>query len=644
MADERSKLDELKQALYERGKTLATPSRWGQYSKKRAGTEAGDWKHEHTRPSEAPGVTVEKKPSTAMGLPIRLFIFSVIFFVIALAVAAFIITRGSNVVSSENIDITVSGPAQVGGGEVFTLQIDVTNRNNTTLELVDLIVEYPAGTRTSDGTQDPLPRSRVSLGSLTPGQRASQTVTARLFGEEGTEREIVVGIEYRVEDSNAIFFKDKVFAVEIGTSPLSLLIDIPPEVNSGKTIDITVEIVSNAEETIEDVALAIEYPFGFLFDEAEPSPNSSDNFWMIGDLAPEGRRTITLSGTMEGQDEEERTFRFIGGLAGGGIVREISTAILEAQRTLVIKRPFVQVDLVLNGSTDPIYIADPRRAVSAGIRWQNNLTVPVEDVVVTAELIGDALDEGSVQVLSGFYRSIDNTIIWDETRVSAFDRLEPGAKGTLNFDFRLQDPESALLRNDTVDIRVTIAGNRIGTTQGTTGEISSSVTKTVQVASAATIASHAVYSVGPFTNTGPLPPEVDKETTYTITWALSNTSNDLANAVVSAALPNNVRFIGTVDPSSESVTYNEFGREVRWDIGSVPAGIGYTSPPREVAFQVALVPSISQVGSAPLLVGPATLRGYDLFTETTVQSTSGEATTMITTDPTYSIGITRVVE
>src|SRR5262249_5661472 len=65
---------------------------------------------------------------------------SVIFFVAALGFFAFffLLGGGSGAASPSNIDISVSGPPQVAGGELTKLQVVVTNRNRVPLELADL--------------------------------------------------------------------------------------------------------------------------------------------------------------------------------------------------------------------------------------------------------------------------------------------------------------------------------------------------------------------------------------------------------------------------------------------------------------------------------------------------------------------------
>mgnify|MGYP001608976319 CR=1 FL=1 len=69
----------------------------------------------------------------------------------------------------------------------------------------------------------------------------------------------------------------------------------------------------------------------------------------------------------------------------------------------------------------------------------------------------------------------------------------------------------------------------------------------------------------------------------------------------------------------------EAGAEI--GAGEVAAGVGFGSSPRELFFRVALLPSASQVGSAPTIVGEASAEGEDRFTDISVKSNLRSAQT-----------------
>ena len=199
-----------------------------------------------------------------------------------------------------------------------------------------------------------------------------------------------------------------------------------------------------------------------------------------------------------------------------------------------------------------------------------------------------------------------------------------------------------LLVNPTIAAEVTVRGRRISET-GVPEEIKSVMVQNVRVSSDAQFASRAVYYVGPFVNSGPIPPKVEQETTYTVIWSIVNTSNTIQNGEVRAVLPVYMKWYGSVSPSSERVTYSRNTNEVVWSPGEIPAGTGIGKPPREVAFQVVFTPSLSQVKTAPALLTGMTFAGTDAFTNVPLNQKKQDVTTKLSTDPRAADGSDLVV-
>ncbi len=575
-------------------------------------------------------------------IPRLLLISSAIFFLIAVIISLITFFGNSNTVSADNIDIEVSGPIAHPGGEELSLQISIVNRNTVPMLFADMIIEYPEGTRSANDLNVELPRVRESLGTIQPGDRTKTTVRSVLFGEENVPKEIKITIEYRVEGSNAIFFKEQVHEVIISSSPLSVLVDSLDEVVSGQTISFAVTVVSNSVNVIEDVLLEAVYPFGFAFEDSSPNPQFDENIWNLGDLVSGQERTVTIRGTLTGQDLEERTFRFNTGVRSEQNEREVSAAFSSAATTLTIKRPFVSVTADINGDTSSEYVSGTNKEIIVRIDWSNNLPDEVTDVAITATLRGNALDKRSVSVQRGFYQSANNTIVWNRSTESKLERLAPGSKGAVSFSFTPISSTSGI-RGPEVLIDISVSGRRLSES-GVPEAVNSSVSKRVLIESNLALTGRAVRTVGPFNNTGPLPPKAEVETTYTIIWTITNSSNNVSNTSVKATLPSYVRFLNRVSPISEDLTYNETSGIIEWDVGTVPSGTGFDTAPKEVAFQISMIPSLSQVGRIPILINPQTIKGIDRFTDTTISVEKKGIDTRLSTDPNVASGHQQVTQ
>ena len=569
-----------------------------------------------------------------------------IFFLAAVGTAVYVLYRGNNVVSPANVELTIAGPVTVKAGEVVTLQILITNHNPTALESVDLIAEYPTGTRAPADFVTPLTRSRWSLGTISAGGAAAQTIKAVVFGEKTVEREINLKIEFRLADSNAIFDRTGVYRYTISDSPLSLTADWPTEVNAGQILTLTLELTNETASPLENLAVKSDWPPGFVFQTSVP-PVTGGNFWRFGNLAPGARRRLSITGLIDGQDEDVKSFRFSAGSAlTAGVSSDIDLVYGELFRTMTIKRPAISLALVLNGTP-----AAGEQAVSssellrADITWANNLPTEVSDGRIEVQIKGAALDKRSVSTADGFWQSADNLIIWRANTKPTLGRIAAGASGQVSFTFStlpLTGTNQNWLENPSLELAVRFTGRRIAV-DAPDELVETKVASRLKINSVLQLAAAAFYHDGPFTNSGPLPPKVDEETTYTIVWTVVNSSNAVREATVKATLPTYIRWLNAVSPASEKIIFNETTGEVIWNLGVVEAGRGLATAAREAAFQVAFRPSLGQVEQTPILLTAPTLTGTDTFTGETLTYARRALDIRLTNDPNFRPGDERVV-
>lgn len=626
----KSPLERLSESLYERGrepraKERAHLSEETSELPRAFGTE---------RAGDAP-----RSPSRRSHRALVLLLGSALFFSMALGIALYMFLGGNNVVSSGNITLEVIGPSLVDGGKEASVSVVIRNENATALELADLIIEYPEGTRSTKDITKPLPRIRESLGTIGPGETVKRAASAVLFGEEGSTRRIGVILEYRVEGSNAIFVKEGGIDLVIGSSPVTLTIDAPDEGVSGKEVVFRATIVSNATAPIRNLVLEAEYPFGFTVSGVEPETASGDNVWEFGDLLPRQKRVVEVRGTVEGQDEEERVFRFSVGSREEATEVKLQVPFLTIPHALTIKRPFVSGTLSIQGRTGKTLSVPQGGNLSGTILWQNNLDTEVYDLEIEARLEGQALNKGSVGALRGFYRSTDSTIIWNKTGDESLATIPPGASGEVEFSFTPTiGSGSGTLKNPELLIEVSVRARRVSHTQ--VPETISSVTATrLLVVSPVDLSAKALYASGPFTNRGGVPPRADKETTYTIVFSVRNPSNTIAGAKVTTVLPPSTVLYPGNTPATEVLSYNPTTRALVWELGEVKAGVGSSLPAREVSFQVGFTPSLTQVGSVPSILGKTVLTGEDRFAQVKVESEYPPLTTRIASDPSFQNGM-----
>lgn len=642
--DNNGSIEKLKRGLYSRDSNPKMGSR-SRRLKNDTYEVAGEWSHEgEDDPEKKPIFINEKKRMTFV---VKFLIVSIMFFVIASSVAFYKFYWGSNIISANNIEISVVGPVSVSGGQKISLDIKVDNNNKTDLKTADLRVEYPDGTRTIDDLKTELKRTRDELGDIPQGQSVTKRVEAILFGEEKSKKEIIVTVEYRVSGSSAIFYKEKTYEVVISDSPVSIEVSGLKEINVNQAIDFIVTVRSNSSSPIRNLLLKAEYPFGFIFaDSSQKTLDQNNNLWSIGELSPGQKKTIKIYGKFQGQDGEDKVLRFTTGIASDKDEKVIATMLVNSLAEVSIKKPFIGIQVALDGSTANEFVSKSSKIIKADISWKNNLTTPIKDAEIQIRFKGNALNKSSVSTEDGFYRSIDNTIIFDKTKNESLASIAPGDSGNLSFSFgslNSYSGGSSLISEPSITLDIIANGKRLEG-ENVPQEVLYTATRTVKIATDTRLSSRVIHWSGPFENTGPMPPKAETETTYTVVWTITNTSNKIKDAKVTAVLPIYVRWLSQTNPTAENISFNSVGSEVVWDAGDIEAGAGIDSSPKEVAFRISFLPSLSQEGQSPVILDESILSGRDSFTLTEVGETRPPLTTNLKTDPDFKYNEDKVVK
>lgn len=635
----RSKIDRLRTAMYSR----KMPSGFGRAERHSLPRLTPDTPDDWVDPDDSAQVSGSTIAPRAIRYTRRalwwLLGISIVFFLAALGAFAWYLAGGFGPdVRGSNIDIQVDGPLSVVGGEPAELQITVTNRNKSPLQYADLVVTYPPGTRSVTDLSTPLPSQRISLGTVPAGGTRQGTVSAVLVGQGGQQGDINVSVEYQVEGSSAIFTADKDYTFAFGASPVTLAIDSKTEAIPGQPMSLTATVSANASTVLRNVQLTLVPPFGFTLSGATPTPSSPD-VWNLGDLRPGDVKQIQLTGILAGQPGDQRTFRFEVGTQSATST-DAGVPLATESQLVSIAQPFIGLSVAVNGddSGKPAVIT-PGQPVTVTVNWQNELDTPISNAVLAASLDGFAIDGTTVQSPDGFYRSSDNTVQWDaNTSHGELATLPPHGTGSVSFSFMAPgEADVAALRNPSLNIAIHAAGDR-GGEQDVPENLDSSAVRSIRMQTTASVIAQGFHHTIPasFTTDGPLPLKVNQETTYIILWTVSNSTNPLTGAKITAQLPPYVRYTGiSSDASGSQLQFDKKNGTVTWNIGDIPAG-ATGSQSRQVAFEVGITPSATQVGQTPALVTSQRFSASDAFTGTTLAQALPDISTSQPNDPGFN--------
>ncbi len=558
---------------------------------------------------------------------------AVLFLAISGAAAVWYLLGGFGGISPSDISLTIEGPAELAGGDLAEWRVFIENRSDKALESTDLVFNYPDGSRPLGGenkTANTL-RVRKNLGRIAPKARVEERFRAFLFGDKDAFVEAAASLEYRFEGSNVILARDKKISTKITRSPVVVSIAAPQALNSGDSFEVKVEFVSEAKDILADSMLEMEYPDNFEFDKASPRPTEGSTRWLLGDIKPGERRTITITGALHSQEYAEETFRaFLGTFEGANrmIFGSDSATVSLARQFLDLS--FQAVNQVIKTGQN----------VNVKVLWKNNLPVAVENAVLKIVLTGLGYDPKTLIGDSGSFVTADNAMRWSPASYPPFAFVEPGEEGVLNLNFSV--PRFFEIKSsDDSNFGLRLAGE-FGVPVNPLGfggvDVAGKRTLDMKVETDIQFLREGFYHFPALPGSGPLPPKVGRETVYTVVWSLVNSTNDVKNVAVSATLPQYMIWKGAVRPDEAKITYDNLTGKIEWKPDLLRAGSGVIRPAEEVIFQVGLVAAPADIDRSPVIVSEAVVNGIDDWTGSGVRASEPALTTDLRNDPRFKQG------
>jgi len=546
------------------------------------------------------------------------FIVSFLIFVGALIAVYFSMQQKTNIISNDRIDMTILGNSFAQGGEQFSLEVATTNRNRTQLELADIIVTYP---KDASDTGEKL-RAKKEIGTITPGETKRTVVPLVLYGESGSIKPISIMLEYHIAGSNALFTKQIQKEVTLSGSSISIGVEGSTTVVSNQPYTFIISINPTTEDLLKNMAVSVDFPPGFTFQKSDPVAFSSNNLWSLGDLVKGSKKEISITGTLNGISGDEKVFHIYIGEQDKNGKHGLGALYAQSLQTVLIDKAFLDAHISYNGINSEIYPIGSGSDVPVTIEYINNTNTIIHDTTITATISGSALDKKSIKTSFGVYDESKSTVTWNADQVQSLSDIGPGVNGIVGFNFSAL-PSGSGVSGDIV-VTVSISGTPIDSINNTT-VLSGLDRKVFRLGAQVALDAVGYYTSGPLKNVGANPPLVGTETTYTVAWVLSNTTNSVDNSVVKGILPRGVEWAGETFPTEETVTYNSASREVTWRVGTLKKNTS-DNIRRQAFFKVKIKPTVTDVGTVPILLTQSTFTGIDSYTTAGIRITEDPVT------------------
>lgn len=543
----------------------------------------------------------------------KFFMFSFFALIASVVFAYFYLSSGGNLVTNKKIDLEVLGNSFVSGGEKANFDIIIINKNSVNLELASLLIKYDKGVGAKIPASD-----RIQIGTILPGETKRLPYILPVIGQEGDIKDIVFDLEYRIPGSNALFVKTTTNQITLRSSVLGIGIDASSVSSPNQPFTLKVSLSPNGSETLKNIALKVEYPTGFTFKTSTPGTFSSNNVWYLGDITSATPQTISITGNINGFNDEERVFRFYAG-EFDKTNNDISPVYVSKIHSVVLNKPFLSAKINEDSLVIPIKTG---QTVPVNIFWQNNTEQPIRDIEITASLNGAAYDKTTIVPDDGgeFYDD-RGVIIWDNRTNDSLSLANSGESGSVTFSFVPKSPTLITVPNKEVSVTVSIKGTPIDSISEIK-EISSIDSRTYKLGTTASIDQAVTHSSGPFKNLGTVQPKIGVISSYTLQWTLSNTDSLVTGTQVRATLNRNFEWLGETSPSSENVSYNPSSREIIWTVGDLSKNPA-PNIRRQVFVKIGITAKQAQLGEVPTIVDRTVLSGTDTVNGSQINQNKG---------------------
>lgn len=553
----------------------------------------------------------------------------VLFFVIVLALAAFLFFRDG--FQEGRVSFDIESPDEARAGSEIEYKIKLENRNEAGITGARVSFFFPEGSVPIDDTGNALTSLTkiIEVGDLAGGETKEYSLKAVLTGEKGEVKRAKASLSYSPADIKSVFKKDDEAATTISSLSVSLNLSGPPSILSGQRVQVALDLRNETEEELTDMQVTFSYPDGFVFRTASPAPGQGNSAFIIGPLkAGEGKR-ITVEGDISGFEKEGKRFSAVLKKRFGSRFVDFQ----KAQTILTVSNPLLALDLSVNGQKDLVAKAGDRLRYE--IEFSNNSENHFSALELSVKLEGQMFDFSSLRS-EGFFDQNTQTILWNAAAEPGLASLAPGQSGKVFFEVDLKDdfPDIFGAKNFSLKVSLVLKTSSVPSDFGV-DEISATASLITKISSKTDFTSQAFYNDSVFANSGAAPPKAGQKTTYTVHWKIANRGNDLINVRVVSALPPGITFenkTSVIPRQAGTLEYNPSTGRLSWSVATVPAGSGSVSGVFEAVFQIGITPGINQAGQSVELVKETTFEAVDNFTKENIMFTRPNISTSTVSD------------
>ena len=211
------------------------------------------------------------------------------------------------------------------------------------------------------------------------------------------------------------------------------------------------------------------------------------------------------------------------------------------------------------------------------------------------------------------------------------ERIRPGEK--VKLPFAIGTVSESVLSNNSDQSYVKLTADFSAQSSQKSNlpkEVTTDITRQIAAVPNPELAVDTLYSDGPISGSGPLPPVAGEETTYVLHFTVGSVLSGLESAQMKAKLPGNVKIAGEEKLSSGTFSTDAVSGTITWSIPTVPP-TGENSP-TQMYLPVTVTPGSNQVGDVVQLLRDIRFSGTDVSADVVVRDGDIQAPTTVPDD------------
>ncbi|OGY33642.1 MAG: hypothetical protein A3D99_03795 [Candidatus Andersenbacteria bacterium RIFCSPHIGHO2_12_FULL_45_11] len=541
--------------------------------------------------------------------------------------------RSTNQVNATHINLAINSPAHLTAGCVIQYSVAVQNTSNVDWTAADVLFTPPTGFVFQESTpvgQVSQQNISASLGSLAANETKTFSVSGRLIGEEGETA--LARAEVSISPIN--YQKERITASQtattiIGALPLDISIEAAKSAAVGERIAAIIHVRNLSDIPIEGAALKLSPPAGMQLavEDSGFSPDFSviDSFWKLPTLKP--------------LDEIVRySVLYVNGASGDR--RELGISIIQQQKDRVftlrdishvvaVTSSQLTVGQTFNKDVSSKLIVAAGQRIDGAVQYKNTGSTGLTDAIVKVKFEGTGLDPATIKLTSGAYDPTTSTITWTAASLPALKNVLPGSGGEIPYSFTILPYDKFPLqpngKNQQLIATASLDSPDLPTPTGQARQVISD-RFLLPVQTGILLGVDAFYDDGRLgiTSTGPLPPKVGEQTTYTLRTRIGSTLNDVESMKIVIVLPDGVAYTNKMYKTIGEADFNDRTNTMTWTMPLMEGLTGRATPPQELDMQIAITPGENVRGQEVRLMQSIKATGTDSFTDGVVEATITE--------------------